>query len=246
MLNNWYKKEKPFAGFAGFGGGAAGLLLGGGGMKASGGTVTTEGNYTVHTFTYPSSGQNFVVESGSGEVIVECLGGGGGGSSGNSQWAVGGGGGGYAYASLEVSPGTYAVQVGQGASRQSSCGSPGNNAGNSQVFTFTGYGGQGNYHPGPGAGGNFAIPGGTDLGSNQGQNGNNNTGDGSGYGGNNGKRHATPSFTAWGGGASGVPNYTPGPNASGYGNGGAGGHSCQNGHNGGGSGSHGIVVIKYL
>ena len=31
MLNNWHKKEKPFAGFAGFGGGATGLAFGGGG-----------------------------------------------------------------------------------------------------------------------------------------------------------------------------------------------------------------------
>lgn len=30
MLNNWFKKEKPFAGFAGFGGGATGLGFGGG------------------------------------------------------------------------------------------------------------------------------------------------------------------------------------------------------------------------
>ena len=244
MFNNWYKKEKPFLSFAGFGGGVGGR--GASSFKASGGTVTTEGDYTVHTFTHPSSGQNFVVESGTGEVIVECLGGGGGGSSGNSQWAVGGGGGGYAYASLEVSPGTYPVVVGQGAARQGSCGGSGNDGGNSQVFTFTGYAGQGDYFGNPGVGGNFAIPGGTDLGSNQGQNGDNSQGDGNGWGGHNGKRMASPPFTAWGGGASGVPNFTPGNNASGYGNGGSGGHSCQNGHSGGGSGSPGIIVVKYL
>lgn len=33
MLNNWFKKEKPFVGFAGFGGGATGLAFGGGGAS---------------------------------------------------------------------------------------------------------------------------------------------------------------------------------------------------------------------
>ena len=33
MLNNWHKKEKPFAGFAGFGGGTTGLAFGGGGVE---------------------------------------------------------------------------------------------------------------------------------------------------------------------------------------------------------------------
>ena len=33
MLNNWFKKEKPFAGFAGFGGGATGLGFAGGGVS---------------------------------------------------------------------------------------------------------------------------------------------------------------------------------------------------------------------
>lgn len=240
---NWFKKEAPLKALAGMGGGVG---RGASGFIASGGTVTTEGNYKVHTFTYPASGQSFTVQSGTSEVIVECLGAGGGGSSGSSQWAVGGGGGGYAYASLEVSPGTYPVVVGQGAARQSGCGNHGNDGGNTQIFTFTGYGGEGDYYGNYGAGGTFAIPGGTNLGSSGGQNGDNSSGDGSGWGGSNGKYIASPPFTAWGTGASGVPNFSPGPNASGYGNGGAGGHSCQNGHNGGGSGSPGIIVIKYL
>ena len=33
MFNNWYKKEKPFLSFAGFGGGAGGTLGAGGGTS---------------------------------------------------------------------------------------------------------------------------------------------------------------------------------------------------------------------
>ena len=44
MLNNWFKKEKPFAGFAGFGGGATGLTfsgsVGGDGHTATGGLIS--------------------------------------------------------------------------------------------------------------------------------------------------------------------------------------------------------------
>ena len=62
MLNNWYKKEKPFGGFAGFGGGATGLGFGGSsGFSATGGTVSTDGDYTFHHFTFPNS-DNFEVK----------------------------------------------------------------------------------------------------------------------------------------------------------------------------------------
>ena len=55
MLNNWYKKEKPFAGFAGFGGGAAGLgLVGGSGPPDDGYylvyNMTDQGSATAPTF----------------------------------------------------------------------------------------------------------------------------------------------------------------------------------------------------
>jgi len=75
---NWDKKEAPLKGLSGMGGG-----VGRGGsvpITATGGTVTTEGNYTVHTFTYPASGQNFVVETcidnlikGASGNAVECM-----------------------------------------------------------------------------------------------------------------------------------------------------------------------------
>jgi hypothetical protein len=212
-------------------------------FSATGGTISIENGYITHTFTTSSS---FIVLSGKQNIEVEVLGGGGSGSSGSFQWAGGGGGGGYAYASRSISPGTYSITVGVGATRQSSCGSNGNNGVSSTAFGFTGFGGNGGINgASPTSGGGFSIPGGVDLGSSAGQNGFGSNGDGSGGGGNNGKRVANPSFTTWGGGAAGVPNGTPGNNASGYGNGGSGGHSCQGGHNGGGSGSPGIVIVKY-
>jgi len=247
----WHKKEAPFftgvtRGVGGFGfGKAAGPTV----FSATGGTKTTDGSYTVHTFTFPNS-QDFVVASGNKSVIAEILGGGGGGNSGNANWAAGGGGGGYAYASKDIGPGTYPITVGSGASRQSGCGGSGNSGSQSSAIGFIGGGGggagPGNNTAPPGPAGTYSIPGGTDLGSSNGQAGNGSTGDGSGGGGNNGKRVASPPFTSWGGGASGVNNGNPGPNAGGYGNGGAGGHSCQVGHNGGGAGSPGIVILKYL
>ena len=46
------RKERPYTGFGGFGGGAASLSTVGGGTEneASGGTKTTSGDYTIHTF----------------------------------------------------------------------------------------------------------------------------------------------------------------------------------------------------
>ena len=52
-----FKKEKPFKGFTGFGGGATGLAMhkGASGPKATGGTITESGGKTIHTFTSPGT-----------------------------------------------------------------------------------------------------------------------------------------------------------------------------------------------
>jgi hypothetical protein len=92
------------------------------GIVASGGTKTTVGSYTIHTFSYPTA-DNFTVTSGTGTVdILVVAGGGGGGGGGPAQWQGGGGGaGGYAYVTgYSVTAGTtYPISVGQGGSSAS-------------------------------------------------------------------------------------------------------------------------------
>ena len=53
---DFFKKEKPFQGFNGFGGGAAGLGMFSGKAEITGGTKSTaRSGYTVHTFTSSGS-----------------------------------------------------------------------------------------------------------------------------------------------------------------------------------------------
>tara|TARA_B100000287_G_scaffold416377_1_gene450987 strand:- start:31 stop:954 length:924 start_codon:yes stop_codon:yes gene_type:complete len=113
VYNFWFKKEKPFAGFGGYGGGAASVLTAqqADPIEATGGTKTTnDDGDVVHVFTNPGP---FVVDSGTGTVTILAVGGGGGGG-GN----VGGGGGAGAFVYLvnyPMSPGDYGtVTVAQG------------------------------------------------------------------------------------------------------------------------------------
>ena len=93
MLDKWFKKEKPFQGFAGFGGGAVSRLVGGASANTfdvSGGNATsTAGDYKYFYFTSPG---NLTVAStaGTGELAMSfmLIGAGAGGDS------TGGGGGG--------------------------------------------------------------------------------------------------------------------------------------------------------
>ena len=96
-------------------------------MAATGGTVTTDGDFKVHTFT--SSG-DFVVSSveGLGEARILLVGGGGGGG----YIAGGGGGGGGFYEETHVlSTGTYVVTIASGGSGRSASNSSGGMGGNS-------------------------------------------------------------------------------------------------------------------
>ena len=84
---------------------------GGGGISATGGTIATVGNYTVHTFeTSGSFTVNSVSDNATAEVLVVAGGGGG------AHWyAGGGGGGGVVYAaSVPIQEGTYSITVGNG------------------------------------------------------------------------------------------------------------------------------------
>tara|TARA_E500000331_G_scaffold195305_1_gene187553 strand:- start:202 stop:2658 length:2457 start_codon:yes stop_codon:yes gene_type:complete len=91
--NSWFKKQRPFQGFSGFGGGGLGLSFGGGSdptIEASGGLIgeytdaPTGDVYRTHTFTSPGK---FVVSSvvGAGEIEYLMVGGGGAGGIGNDS-----------------------------------------------------------------------------------------------------------------------------------------------------------------
>ena len=88
MFNEFTKKESPILGLLGLGGGIA---RGGGAtaIDASGGTTTTFGSYKAHIFENPNS-DNFVVNSGSGDVDILVVGGGGAGCGGGSGKSGGG------------------------------------------------------------------------------------------------------------------------------------------------------------
>lgn len=102
MLNNWHKKEKPIQGLMGFGGGATGNLVrggGGGGFSGTGGTnEATHGGYRYHFFRTGGPTQFTVDATYAGdstglEILVIAGGGGGGNRTGG-----GGGAGGIAFA----------------------------------------------------------------------------------------------------------------------------------------------------
>ena len=82
-------------------------------ITATGGTVTTDGSDTIHSFT---SDGNFVISSGTGTVQHLIIGGGGsGGSSASNGAGMGGGGaGGVIQGTATMSSGTYPVVVGTG------------------------------------------------------------------------------------------------------------------------------------
>ena len=93
--NSWFKKEKPFLGLTGMGGGAGGYLVGGGGpVEVTGGTTTAEGivpgnGYRYHVFMTDPSPQTFVIPQSRGSLDCEFLIIGGGGSGGTYKHASG-------------------------------------------------------------------------------------------------------------------------------------------------------------
>ena len=61
MKNNWYKKEKPFTGFAGFGGGVAGLALAGGAAAVD---PDAASRYIAFPLSNGGSGSSLVINDG--------------------------------------------------------------------------------------------------------------------------------------------------------------------------------------
>ena len=195
--------------------------------SATGGTKTTSGEYTVHTFNYPQSDPGFVISDvGDQEWEYIIVAGGGGGAQ---DTAGGGGAGGVVYGTMtgtELTAQTYPVTVGIGGDKRKS-NSHAQKGGNSlfgspqKLIAYGGGGGGGWDHDpgginkdggcgagtGPGSGGEASQPG-----ANQGVPG--------------------PMFTQ--SGADGANGDDPGPN--GQGGGGGGGQSAGGGGGDGGTG----------
>lgn len=240
---------------------------------ATGGTVTTVGNYRIHTFT--SSGTFTVSKSMTVEVLAVA--GGGGGAVGNDCSAgAGGGGSGEAIVNfpLAVNPATYTITVGNGgASGTPWSGGTCSNGFKGEDTTITiggttyvtvegGYGGLLTATGGKGGGVTGGV-GGTGWGSPL--SGSSGTWSGYRLGGSGGGGTTGGNMNGYSGG--GGPNttngrYSGGGGAGYYGNGGAAGFNCAgsgaaNSGSGGGGANHnggagcavggsGIAIIRYL
>jgi uncharacterized delta-60 repeat protein len=207
------------------------------GLSGSGGTVTTEGEYTYHTFT--ESGAFTVI--GTGTIDVVTIGGGGGGSYsiGTSNYSgAGGGGGGLGYRNgISVDNESFTITVGAGGPGGTSSSQQGGDGGDSYIQRNTtvlvrANGGDGGVSDGStasgGTGGATALAL-NDGGGNGGTGGaaavNNGGGGGGGAGGYSGN-----------GGNGGIGNSGTGTGGSGGAGGGGGGQSTGGAPNNGGGG----------
>ncbi len=218
----------------------------------TGGTVTTDGDYTIHTFT--TSGTLIVPSDITAEVLVV----GGGGASAKSGGGDGGGSGGAGGgvqrdASFNITPNTYPVTIGNGGATRADRGT-GASGGNSSLGSLLVAGG------GIG-GGVFTEPGGS-SGSPQSNSGGANSGDwGGGGGGAGGVGLTGNSYTDNRAGGPGISYNISGASIE-YGKGGGqsvptavqhgvdgtgGGGGCMYGGSAAqATGGKGIVIIKYL
>ena len=138
-------------------------------FSATGGSTSSFGVYTLHTFT--SNGTFGVTGSGTIDILVVAGGGQGGLPNAQSNYGGGGGAGGLVwYTSFEVGAGNYSIVVGDGGAQTSSGsgGRRGNDGSDSTALGLTakgggGGGGQGGTTPGrtggSGGGGGFAVGG---------------------------------------------------------------------------------------
>ena len=123
-------------------------------FSASGGTKTTSGSKTIHTFT---SNGTFTVASNATNVRALIVGGGGGGGGRGGNDGSGGGGGGLVRfvtgIPVSPSPGSYPIVIGGGGASRGP-GTNGGDGGSSSAFSNTcpGGGGGGSEAPGPRAG----------------------------------------------------------------------------------------------
>jgi hypothetical protein len=216
-------------------------------VAATGGTVTTDGNYKVHTFT--SSGTFTVTNGGNVQYLV--VGGGGGGGS----FVGGGGGAGGMLANATddypVTAQAYTITVGTGGSGAATTDSAATAGGNSVFDTFTATGGgrgaSGNTsvtaagNGGSGGGGSFHSTGAGTGTSGQGHNGGTSSGSTDSGGGGGASAAGTNGTTGTQGGAggAGTSNSITGSAVTyaGGGGGSANGNKGLGGAGGGGDGS---------
>lgn len=138
-------------------------------IAATGGTVTTSGKYTVHTFT--ADGTFTVTSPGIGAELLLVGGGGGGGraTTGTGAGGSGGGGGGgqKTTTGLILVNGAYSVVVGAGGAAAPTNGQGSDGAGSSALgYSVSGGGGGGYYGGGAGMGGRAGGSGGGAAGNN--------------------------------------------------------------------------------
>ena len=207
----------------------------------TGGTTTTSGGYTIHTFT--SSGTLTV--AGQAKTGVDYLLVAGGAGGGDTRAGGGGAGGMTVTTGASIQPGTYTITVGGGGAGGTSSGDGGDGTASSfgSIASVVGGGGGGGQqrvgrNGGSGGGGSDSLGGGSGT-SGQGNNGGNSTGStgGGGGGGKGGAGNQGASNTVGGGGgAAGASNYSG--STVNY-SGGGGGGSRDNGTpgNGGGGGA---------
>jgi hypothetical protein len=240
-------------------------------ISASGGSVTTSGNYRIHTFTSSSTFTVNSIGTGSSESnTIDYMIVAGGGAGGNCG-AGGGGAGGMIYNTAQTvsSTGNYTVTIGAGGVGPSSC-TRGANGNNSSFFSQTSIGGgagggndggSGPTSGGCGGGGSYNNTGGSGTAGQGFAGGNGGGGTGGGGGGTAAAGNPGSSDKKGGDGRlisiSGTATYYGG-GGGGYGNGagglGGGGSYGSNGtaNTGGGSGGNpsrvggsGIVIVRY-
>ena len=211
----------------------------------SGGTITTSGDYRIHSFT---SSSNFVIPTGL-SPDVEYLIVGGGGAGGGSDAGGGGGAGGYQTGTApSVSAGTYSIVVGGGGS-----GNPSGQGGDGQLSSFqavptqsTGGGGGGKGNSGSQNGRPGASGGGGGWGRRTGGSGTPGLGNPGGYGNGSNVGQGPSTSGGGGGGASQAGAGTDGAPTSTIGNGGNGTESTITGSpvyyaGGGGAGTDAVL-----
>ena len=189
---------------------------------ATGGTITTDGDYKIHSFTSPGTfcvsqiGDNGAGGPSNIDFLVVAGGGGGGGSPVSPKGGGGGAGGLRTQTCSPISVQGYPITIGAGGSAPSSGGSRGCSGSNSVFNSITSAGGGGggdNDAPENSGGSGGSGGGGAPTGSSSGA-GSGNTPPVSPPQGNPGGNSSTSPFSAGGGGGSGASGQNAGPGST--------------------------------